>query len=101
MKKLTFHPFDIKQHGAHMGVIKRDNVKIMPYDLVDDVYTNEQPIKTCSVKDVKWIDEKESFVVILDHDVVVEPEFKSIGLLCLIVPHEKANEILRPIEELL
>jgi len=101
MEKIAFHPFDLKSHGAHMGLFNNGKVRLMGYDLPDDVYVNDQPIKTCNVTTTQWIEETQSIVFILEDAVVIEDTCEEVGTLCVVIPHDKVEEILRPLEELL
>ena len=98
MDKIVFHPFDIKGHGAHMGLYRKGKVTQMPYD-IDDIYGNDQPIKTCRVVAEKWIEETKSYVLLLKDVVVVEDTCEEVGTLCLIIPIDKVADILRPVED--
>lgn len=96
MYKIIFHPFDIKQHGAHMGVYSKGRVRIMKHD---EAYENDQPIKTCNVVAEKWIDATKSYVLLLEDSVVIEETCEEVGTLCLIIPLEKISDILKPVED--
>jgi hypothetical protein len=95
MEKITFHPYDIKQHGAHLGLVSNGQVRPMPYDLPIDVYDNDLPVKTCKVEDVKWIDGNECMVLLFEEDVVIEDTCEVVGTLCLIIKPDKLKEVLK------
>lgn len=83
-----------------MGLYDKNGVRLMAYDLPDDVYTNDQPIKTSFIKDTQWIEETKSVVLVLDEDVVVIETGETVGTLCLVIPHDKVEKIWRPMDEL-
>jgi hypothetical protein len=95
LKKITYHPFDLRGHGAHLGISRADGVRVIPHDMGDH-YTDGQPIKTSNVKKIGWLDDREAYVILLDEEVVLEESGSSVGELCIVIPEEKFEDIMKP-----
>lgn len=101
MKKLTYHPHDIKKIGAHLGLRMPDGVRLFAYDLPDDMYGEDQPFRTADVVDTLWIEELKCLVYVFNQDVINENTMESIGKLCLVLPEHLLEDCVKPIDELI
>jgi hypothetical protein len=101
MKKITYHPHDLKKIGAHLGLKTSDGVKLMDYDLPDDVYKEDQPLRTVDIAETRWIEALQSLVYVFDQDVVNEDTMETVGRLCLVIPEHLVENCIKPIDELI
>lgn len=101
MKKLTYHPYDLKKIGAHLGLKTPDGVRLMAYDLPDDMYKEDQPLRTVDVLDTRWIEELQCLVYVFDQDVVNEETQESVGKLCIVLPEHLLETCIKPVDELI
>lgn len=99
MKKISYHPHDLKKIGAHLGLKTPEGVRLMAYDLPDDVYTENQPIRTADVLETRWIEALQSLVYVLDLEVVNEDTMESAGKLCIVMPEKLLEECVKPIDD--
>jgi hypothetical protein len=101
MKKLTYPPNDLKKIGAHLGLKTPDGVKLMAYDLPDDMYKEDQPLRTVDVAETRWIEALQSLVYVLDQDVVNEDTMETVGKLCIVIPEHLVEDCVKPVDELI
>jgi hypothetical protein len=101
MKRLTYHPHDLKKMGAHLGIKIPDGIRLISYDLPDDEYKENQPLRTVDVVETRWIEELKSLVYVFDQDVVNEDTQEVAGKLCIVIPEHLVEDCVKPIDELI